>query len=61
VNIRLIKLWYKINTYFNTAKPAEIHQLKPLGLTKTFIEKCNEEIENYFEKISSQQLFKRIE
>ncbi len=41
------------------ANPLTILRLQEL--TKTFIEKCNEEMEIYFEKISSQQLLEKIE
>ncbi|WP_333627368.1 HEPN domain-containing protein [Sphingobacterium siyangense] len=41
------------------ANPLTILRLQEL--TKTFIEKCNEEMEIYFEKISSQQLLEQVE
>ncbi|MGJ1227609.1 HEPN domain-containing protein [Sphingobacterium siyangense] len=40
------------------ANPLTILRLQEL--TKTFIEKCNEEMEIYFEKISSQQLLEQV-
>jgi len=42
-------------------KPQKSHQLQPLRTPLTFIEKCNSEMEIYFEKIYSQTLVEQVE
>jgi HEPN domain-containing protein len=56
-NITEAQQQFRYNANYQ-ANPIAIPRLQEL--TKTFIEKCNNEMESYFEKISSQQLVERI-
>ncbi|GAA0885610.1 hypothetical protein GCM10009120_42090 [Sphingobacterium siyangense subsp. cladoniae] len=57
-NITEAQQQFRYNANYQ-ANPLTILRLQEL--TKTFIEKCNEEMEIYFEKISSQQLLEQVE
>jgi len=57
-NITEAQQQFRYNANYQ-ANPLTILRLQEL--TKTFIEKCNNEMEIYFEKISSQQLLEKIE